>query len=95
MSWFGGGSPVSWLAGRASYSDKCFGLGGGKAAEALLAPSLPRWLQGQALLSPLVPTSVPADPAGCLIPKGSPTPPMLLDQDPHCSSSICTYMYVF
>lgn len=41
MSWFGGGSPVSWLAGRASYSDKCFGRGGAKAAEALLAPSLP------------------------------------------------------
>lgn len=41
-------------------------LGGEKAPKVLLAPSLPHWLQGQALLSPITPTSLRADPAGCL-----------------------------
>lgn len=58
-------------------SVKCFG--GAKAPEVLLAPSLPRWLQGRALLSPIMSTSIQVDPAGCLIPKGSPALPTLLD----------------
>lgn len=59
-------------------SDKCF-EGGVKAPEALLTPSLPCWLQGRALLSPITLTSMRADPAGCLIPKGIPAFPTLLD----------------